>query len=142
MATINAAGLTSRIPNAGAYGNMNTEVFSYKGALSIADILRFPVKMPPYCQAVDGILSSDTANSGATFKLGYAATDGDAAASDDDAFVVAGTAIATATRVRFNAPIVPPLPIKEWYPILTLAGGAIGANTTLTLVLNYIYIGH
>lgn len=141
MATVTSPGASNRVPNAGTYGNSNAEIFSHKGALAIGDILRFPVKMPAYSLVTGGGVISDTANAAATFKLGYAAVDGDAAVTDDDAFVVAGTAIATATRVGFNAGVTPPMPTKPFYFIFTLAGGAISASTTLTLIPNITYIG-
>ncbi len=142
MANYDSPALNSPI-RAGISGNLcvtpPAEIEAPTGDIAAGSVLRFH-KLPPYSRLVGIIIIPDTATASLTGTVGHAAIDGDAAASDADSLVVAGTSFATAARVRENALIFAEL-TKESYVQMVTAGAAIAAGTKLTAVTLYEYLG-
>ena len=130
-------------PRAGISGNLNisepAEIVAPSGGIAAASVLRF-LKLPAFCRLLGAIIIVDTATASLTGKLGHAAIDGDAGASDDDSLIVAATALATAARFRENSLIYPTL-TKESYIQLVTAGATIAQGTKVTGRILYEYLG-
>lgn len=139
MANQDAADLKIQTPIATSYGNL--AIATSKISLAAAangDVFRF-LKLPPDCRLVDlQVIVPGGSSASTTMKFGYAPTDG--SAGDDDCFMAA-KAIASATRLRADAAVEPPVVDKEHHIIGTLGGAAIATATDIIVVAHYEFLG-
>lgn len=141
MATYSAPAVT---PRAGPTGGSNKTVMSIVGngaggTAAAASVLRFG-PFPAGTRIDDVVLWPSAATTSLTVQAGYTPTDG--SVGDDDAFIAASTALATAAaRVRANTAGSPVTLLKESYIDITTAGATIAADTVVNCVVDHTWIG-
>lgn len=128
MATLKAP-TSEQFLNSSLEGYDVSQEVSFLDGAAAADVIQFAI-IPKGSAIFDGYFTTNAANAGATVSVGWAAVDG--SDSDPDAFVAAGTSIATAGAHRFNAGAISRagLPVDA-YLTMTVAGAAISAATDI-----------
>lgn len=145
MATHNAPALAHPLP-AGATGKVNAITRSIvgngKGGTVVAgDVLRM-MKMPAFIRVHLLLLWTSATTASLTAKAGYADAEQGGTYSDDDAFIVPSTALATGgVRVMSNSLISAPELVKPTYLDIVTADATILATTTINATLFYEFMG-
>lgn len=137
MANINAPGLNDQV-HAGTWGNkaVTTRAITLAAA-TVADVIRF-VKLPAGARLLDLTVFNTASSASTTMTFGYAPVDG--TAGDADHFLGAKS-LATAARHRADTVTPPVVLAKDSYLVGTLAGANIATGTTITVVVEYEYVG-
>lgn len=97
--------------------------------------------IPAYCTLDDLQVIMSATNASVTVSAGFFATDGTEYSHVAD-LIAASTALATATRIRANAAVAPPLTDKPSYLCLVVGGATITAATVLTAIVRYTFQGN
>jgi hypothetical protein len=141
MATFSAPPI---LPRAGVTGGANRTHSKITGNGAggnavAASVLRFG-PFPKGCRVDEVQLWPSAATASLTCKVGYTPTDG--TAGDDDAFIAAGTSIATAgARVSSNTPDGPVVLLKESYIDVTTAAATLLSTTDVNLLVDQTWVG-
>jgi hypothetical protein len=141
MATIKAATSEQLLRVDSGGGGLDGDILTTNvtSAVHNGDVIQM-AKIPKgtYINGLD--LIADAINAGVTVSVGWAYVDGSAGGVAGE-YIAAGTALATATRVSANAPIVPTVLTKDAYLIITIGGANFALSTNLTLLTRQKYIG-
>lgn len=125
MANVNASGYQTFAKD-GPDGSDITQVMSFTGDASIADVIRFGT-VAAGVKVLDLSVLVPATTADLTASVGWAYVDGSAA--DADAFIAAGTSLAAVGRVRANVGTLPIVFAKPAYLTMTIAGAALTAKT-------------
>jgi hypothetical protein len=125
MANVNASGYQTFVKD-GPDGSDITQVLSFTGDASIADVIRFGT-VAAGVKVLDLSVLVPATTADLTAQVGWAYVDGSAA--DPDAFIAAGTSLAAVGRVRANVGTLPIVFAKPAYLTMTIAGAALTAKT-------------
>ena len=105
---------------------------------AVGDVLRF-AKMQADVRLFDATLFTDQDATGSKIDLGYLSDSGN---NDDPDHFLAAEALDTAGRFRANT-ATPPVLVPEDFAVAgTVSGALIPSGTTVTVVIEYEFIGH
>lgn len=145
MPTYTSPGINTPV-RAGVSGNLCVAYGEITGngagaVVAIADVLRL-VKIPRQCRIYDVKVWPDTATASLTGSVGVESINGVSGVTDADAFIKAGTSLATIVPAGGNAGDTLPLVTRdEVYITVTTAGAAIALGTKTKCVVIYEYLG-
>lgn len=98
-------------------------------------------KIPTNTVLDDAYAIMSATNASVTVSMGWTATDESAESHQAD-LIAAGTALATATRIRANSTVMPVKTTEESYLTMTIAGGPVTAATVLSVGLQSHFPGN